>query len=208
MKLIFLGAPGSGKGTRAEKVKGAFDLAHISTGDILRENVDHGQYGEMIKESITDGKLFPDELMASLLVERLSKDDCENGFILDGFPRTIRQAEILIEKGIEIDKVVHLDVSEETVLHRLSGRFTCRGCKKLYNLNTGMIPKEEGKCDECGDEVFQRDDDKEETIRNRLSVYDKMTKPLIGFYNDKLIKHDGNQEVDLVIGELIEKLKE
>ena len=200
MKLIFLGAPGSGKGTRAEKVKGAFDLAHISTGDILRENVDHGQYGEMIKESITDGKLFPDELMASLLVERLSKDDCENGFILDGFPRTIRQAEILIEKGIEIDKVVHLDVSEETVLHRLSGRFTCRGCKKLYNLNTGMIPKEEGKCDECGDEVFQRDDDKEETIRNRLSVYDKMTKPLIGFYNDKLIKHDGNQEVDLVIG--------
>jgi adenylate kinase len=210
MKLIFLGAPGAGKGTYSFRIKDEMNVAHISTGDLLRENVDHGEYGGMIKETMSEGKLFPDELMASLLLERLSKDDCSKGFILDGFPRTVRQAEILAEKGIEVDKVVQLDVNEETVLNRLSGRHTCTDCKKLYNVNTGMLPKQEGKCDDCGAELFQREDDKEDTIKKRLAVYHESTKPLIEFYENKgkLIKHDSNREVSVVIPELIERLKE
>jgi len=210
MKLIFLGAPGAGKGTYSFRIKDEMNVAHISTGDLLRENVDHGEYGGMIKETMSEGKLFPDELMASLLLERLSKDDCSKGFILDGFPRTVRQAEILAEKGIEVDKVVQLDVNEETVLNRLSGRHTCTSCKKLYNVNTGMLPAQEGKCDDCGAELFQREDDKEDTIKKRLAVYHESTKPLIEFYEDKgkLIKHDSNREVTVVIPELIERLKE
>jgi len=210
MKLIFLGAPGAGKGTYSFKIKDEMNVAHISTGDLLREKVDHEEHGSMIKETMSEGKLFPDEIMASLLIERLSKDDCNNGFILDGFPRTVRQAEILIEKGIEVDKVVQLDVNEETVLNRLSGRHTCTGCKKLYNVNTGMLPEQEGKCDDCGAELFQREDDKEETIKKRLAVYHESTSPLIEFYESKgkLIKHDSNREVTVVIPELIERLKE
>lgn len=208
MNLIFLGAPGAGKGTYAFKLKTLKNLAHISTGEILRESFDHPEHGSMIKEIMSTGKLIPDDVIISLLSERLKKDDCQNGFILDGFPRTLKQAEALEEKNVKIDKVVLLDVNEVTVLDRLSGRFTCKGCSKLYNLNTGIEPQKKGVCDECSGELFQRDDDKEETIKNRLSVYEEKTKSLISFYEERnlIVKHDSNREVETVFGELVNAL--
>ncbi len=186
MKLILLGAPGAGKGSHAKLISKKYNIPQISMGDIIRENIKQGsELGLKFKSYADKGNLVPDELVIELLKDRLKKDDCENGYILDGFPRTLAQAEAL-ENIAEIDKVLLLDCTEETVVQRLSGRRTCKRCGKIFHM-TNMPPKVEGICDACKGELFQRDDDNEETIKNRLNVFREQTSPLIEFYKNKNI---------------------
>jgi adenylate kinase len=184
--IILLGAPGSGKGTQAKKLSASFSIPQISTGDILREAVKNGtEMGRQAKAFMDQGGLVPDEVVIGIVRDRLKAPDCEKGFILDGFPRTIPQAEALdrVVKGLgkEISSVLSLDVDEEEILERLSGRRTCAGCGAMYHVRFNP-PKEGQRCDKCGNALLQRDDDKEETIRTRLVNYKKSTEPLIDYY--------------------------
>jgi len=184
--IILLGAPGTGKGTQAEMIAGRYGIPQISTGDIFRSHISSGtELGLAVKSYIDAGRLVPDELTDSLIGDRLSRDDCAAGFILDGYPRTIPQANaldrFLSEGGRRINLVASIYVPDETVVTRLSGRRGCRGCGKTYHL-TDNPPAAEGICDRCGGALSQRDDDREETIRNRLSVYYAQTAPLIELY--------------------------
>lgn len=184
MKIILLGAPGSGKGTLAKNIVKDFSLAHISTGDMFRECVKSGsKLGNKLKSIMDSGALVPDEVTIEIVKDRLSKDDCKRGFILDGFPRTIKQAEAL-EKISQIDTVILVDLSKEEIIERLSARRTCLKCGSTFNKND--VP--DGKCLNCKSELIQRDDDKPLTISNRLEVYEKNTAPLINFYSDRLVK--------------------
>jgi adenylate kinase len=184
MKLIFLGAPGAGKGTIAKMVMGKYGIPQISSGDIFRENIkNETELGKEAKQYIDKGELVPDGVTTAMILERLAKGDCAKGFILDGFPRTIPQAESLGEIH-KIDAVIDFFATKELIIKRLTNRRTCSKCGAIYNLIT-VPPKEEGKCDKCGAELFQRDDDKEETIMNRLETYSKQTAPLIGYYKRK-----------------------
>jgi adenylate kinase len=184
MKMIFLGPPGTGKGTIAGMVEKKYGFKQISTGDILREEIKQGSdLGKKAKEIIDQGHLVPDELMIDIIKNRLQADDCKNGFILDGFPRTLPQAEAL-SKIVGIDKVIELNCDKELILMRLGGRWTCRNCGAIFHEKT-MPPKVEGVCDGCGGELYQRDDQKPEAITERLVVYDKQTKPLIDYYKEK-----------------------
>ena len=186
MKLILLGAPGAGKGSHAKLISKKYNIPQISMGDIIRENIKQGsELGLKFKEYTDKGNLVPDELVIELLKDRLKKDDCEKGYILDGFPRTLAQAEAL-ESIAKIDKVLLLDCTEETVVQRLGGRRTCKKCGKIFHV-TNMPPKVEDVCDICKGELFQRDDDNEETIKNRLKVFNEQTHPLIKFYKIKNI---------------------
>lgn len=185
MKLILLGAPGAGKGTHAEVICEKLNIPSISTGNILREAVkNHTELGEKAKSYMEAGNLVPDELVIEILQERIRQDDCKNGFILDGFPRTVAQAKALDEMNVIIDHVIDLEVEDETVLKRLSGRRVCEDCGASYHVSF-RPPKEEGVCDVCGGKVVQRQDDKPETIKDRLHIYHYLTEPLKDYYQDK-----------------------
>lgn len=185
MNLIFLGPPGVGKGTIAKMLVEKEHIPQISTGDLLREAVkESNKLGLKAKSYMDAGKLVPDELVIKLLKERISKDDCRKGFILDGFPRTIAQAESLDDSNIKIDKVLNFKANKETIIQRLSGRRTCKKCNAIYHIEN-IPPEKEGICDKCGGELFQRDDDKPEAIKKRLEVYKQQTEPLIDFYAEK-----------------------
>lgn len=211
MHLILLGAPGAGKGTQAKMVAEKFGIPHIATGDILREAVKEGtQLGKEAVKYMEKGKLVPDEIVIGIIEERLREDDCKKGFVLDGFPRTIAQAEaldsVLDKIGIDLDLVIDLKVDKEELVRRISQRRICRSCEKPYHL-TFNPPKVSGVCDECGGELYQRSDDTEETVRKRISVYEEQTFPLIDYYKKKgiLKEVDGNRPIE-EISESINKL--
>ena len=189
MKIIMLGAPGAGKGTQAKMIAEKYGLPHISTGDIFRANIKNGtELGKEAKEYMDKGLLVPDELTVRLLLDRVAQDDCKNGYVLDGFPRTIPQAEVLDEKlselGEKVDYAINVDVPDENIVNRMSGRRACLNCGATYHI-VSIPPKKEGICDVCGSELVLRDDDRPETVQNRLKVYHDQTQPLIDFYEKK-----------------------
>ena len=189
MKLILLGAPGAGKGTHAKYLSDTFGIPHISTGDIFRANIkQETPLGQKAKVYMDQGLLVPDELTVELVLDRLTQPDCEKGFILDGFPRNLLQAEALsralAEKGQDIDAALHLTIEEETILKRMSGRRVCQHCGASYNIH-GMPPRIEGICDRCGERLIQRPDDEPETVLKRLAVYHEQTEPIIAYYRER-----------------------
>ena len=193
MKIILLGAPGSGKGTLAKQISKDFDIPQISTGDLFRECIkDESDFAQKVKEIMASGNLVPDEITVQLVKNRIEKEDCIKGFILDGFPRNINQAKEL-DKITHIDGIILLDVSNETVIERLSTRRTCPNCKEIYNTRT--YDKSECK---CGAKIIQRDDDKPQSIKHRLEVYENLTSPLINFYSDRLFKISADGSPDEV----------
>lgn len=197
MNLIFLGAPGAGKGTHAEILAKEVGIPQISTGNIIRDALKSGtEMGLKAKSYIEAGNLVPDEVVIGIIRERLTKDDCAKGFILDGFPRTIPQAEAL-DKMVKIDRVINLDVPESLILRRLSGRRVCSNCGASYNVDTRPSQKE-GICDVCGGTLIQRKDDKPETVQERLRVYHEQTEPLVGYYEKqgKLRTVHGTDDAD------------
>jgi len=205
MKIIFLGAPGSGKGTHATRVKTELGVPHISTGDIFRENIKGGTpLGVLAKSYIDKGALVPDDVVISIVEDRLAREDCKNGFILDGFPRTIYQAEAL-KKIADIDVVINLVVDDEAIVKRVAGRRMCR-CGETYNV---AFLNGKTTCAKCGGELYQREDDKEETVKSRLEVYHKETAPLIDYYRKEgLLKDvDGSQGIDAVYADILKVLK-
>jgi len=209
MNLIFLGPPGAGKGTYASRLSVKLDIPHISTGDIFRAEIKKGtDLGKLAASLINKGKLVPDDTTIDIVKNRLKQPDCEKGYILDGFPRTIAQAEGLDSVGIKIDYVLNFIVPEQVLIYRLSGRRTCKKCNKIYNINT-LKPEQEGICDECNGELIQREDEKPDVVKDRLVIYANKTAPLIEFYENKnLLKNiDGNRELDVVIDELMDLIQ-
>ena len=208
MRIILVGPPGAGKGTQAEKIVAKYNVAHISTGDILRANVKAGtELGKKAKSFMDAGALVPDDVIVGMMRGRLAEDDCKNGFILDGFPRTVPQAEaldgLLAEMGIKLDGVILLDVDDETVVERLCGRRMCKKCGRIFHVS--FKPSSKGDlCDECGGELYQRDDDKEEVIRQRLAVYHSQTAPLVDYYGKAglLLRVPGAEAGDKVLGHI------
>ncbi len=197
MNLILLGAPGAGKGTQAEKIVERYEIPAISTGNIIREAIKNKtELGKEAKAYSDAGKLVPDDVVIGIIRERLQEEDCKKGFILDGFPRTIPQAKALEEMGVGIDRVVDIEVDDETVIERISGRRVCARCANSYHV-VYKRPIKEGVCDTCGGELVQRNDDKEETVRERLTEYHELTEPLKGFYEEKglLVPVKGQEEV-------------
>lgn len=197
MKLILLGAPGAGKGTQAEVICDKLGIPAISTGNIIREALANGtEMGLKAKSFIDAGQLVPDEVVIGIIKDRLAKDDCANGFILDGFPRTIPQAEALDAMGVEIDRVIDIEVADERIVARMSGRRVCKACGASYHLEY-KAPKTEGVCDACGAELIQRKDDHPDTVLDRLDVYHKQTESLKDYYSKKGILHivEGQEEV-------------
>ena len=197
MKLILLGAPGAGKGTQAEKVCEKLNIPAISTGNILRAAVKDGtEMGLKAKSYMDAGQLVPDEVVIGIIKDRLNDDDCKNGFILDGFPRTIPQAQALLDSGVDIDKVIDIEVPDEAITKRMSGRRVCSKCANSYHIEYKK-PKVEGICDACGGELIQRKDDAPQTVLDRLVEYHKMTEPLKGFYENlgKLKVVEGQENV-------------
>ena len=197
MKLILLGAPGAGKGTQAEIISDHLQIPTISTGNIIREALKSGtEMGLKAKEYMDAGKLVPDDVVIGIIQERLAEADCQNGFILDGFPRTIPQAEALDRMGIVIDRVIDIEVADETIARRVSGRRVCPGCGSTYHLDYKK-PAKEGVCDRCGDTLVQRKDDMPETVQDRLKVYHEQTEPLKDYYQacGKLVIVEGQEEV-------------
>ena len=194
MKLILLGAPGAGKGTQAEILKKKLDIPTISTGNILRAAVKNGTpTGLKAKAFMDAGKLVPDEVIIGIITERLAEDDCKNGYILDGVPRTIAQAEAMEKAGINFDAVVSIEVADEVIMERMSGRRVCESCGASYHL-VAVPPKVAGVCDSCGGKLVQRKDDAPETVKDRLAVYHKETEPLKDFYAQRgLLKSVENQ---------------
>ncbi|UJL46565.1 adenylate kinase [Virgibacillus sp. NKC19-16] len=212
MNLILMGLPGAGKGTQAEKINDKYNIPHISTGDMFRLSIKEGtDLGKQAKEYMDQGELVPDEVTIGIVRERLNKEDCRNGFLLDGFPRTIAQAEsleeILTEMNEAIDYCIHVEVPEEKLVERLTGRRICPTCGTTYHVMYHP-PQEEGKCDKDGSQLIQRDDDKPETVKNRLAVNLEQTKPLLDFYEDKgyLVTVDGDQEIDHVFQDIQSKI--
>lgn len=204
MKIIMLGAPGAGKGTQAKKIAEKYHIPHVSTGDIFRSNIKEGtQLGRKAKEYMDQGALVPDELTIGMLMDRIQQEDCENGYVLDGFPRTIPQAESL-QKAItemeqQIDFAINVDVPDENIINRMSGRRACISCGATYHIvyNPSKVT---GVCDVCGSELVLRDDDKPETVKKRLAVYHDQTRPLIDYYKEAgvLVNVDGTQDLNKV----------
>jgi len=205
MKLILLGAPGAGKGTQATRISEKYSIPHISTGDILRRNIKEGtELGKLAKRYIDKGMLVPDEVVIGLMKERLSEEDCKKGFLLDGFPRTVKQAEAL-ETVTDIDVVLDISVPYGIIVDRIAGRRMCV-CGESYHVSMGIGDT----CLKCGAKLYQRDDDKPETVKARIDVYDKQTSPLIDFYNAKgiLKSVDGNNEPSAVFNEVVKVLND
>ncbi|GFI04907.1 MAG: adenylate kinase [Lachnospiraceae bacterium] len=201
MKIIMLGAPGAGKGTQAKMIADKYHVPHISTGDIFRANIKNGtELGMEAKKYMDQGLLVPDELTVKILLDRVAKDDCQNGYVLDGFPRTIPQAEVLdkalSEINDKIDFAINVDVPDENIIRRMGGRRACLSCGATYHVEH-VPPQKEGICDACGKELVLRDDDKPETVGNRLDVYHKQTQPLIDFYSAKGILKTVDGTVDM-----------
>jgi len=208
MKIIMLGAPGAGKGTQAKKIAEKYQIPHVSTGDIFRSNIKEGtQLGRKAKEYMDQGALVPDELTIGMLMDRIQQEDCKNGYVLDGFPRTIPQAESLqkaiTEMGQKIDFAINVDVPDENIISRMSGRRACISCGATYHIvyNPSKVA---GICDVCGSELVLRDDDKPETVKKRLAVYHDQTRPLIDYYKEAgvLVNVDGTQELNKVFSDI------
>jgi adenylate kinase len=209
MKIIMLGAPGAGKGTQAKMIAEKYSIPHVSTGDIFRANIKNGtELGKKAKEYMDAGKLVPDELTVKILLDRVAQDDCKDGYVLDGFPRTIPQAEVLEDAlnklGDKIDYAINVDVPDENIVRRMSGRRACLKCGATYHIEH-IPPKQEGICDTCGSELVLRDDDKPETVLNRLKVYHDQTQPLIDFYTERnvLKSVDGTRDMKEVFDAII-----
>ena len=201
MKIIMLGAPGAGKGTQAKMIAAKYGIPHISTGDIFRANIKNGtELGAKAKEYMDKGLLVPDELVVDLVIDRFKADDCKNGYVLDGFPRTIPQAEALDNDltaiGESVDYAINVEVPDENIVNRMSGRRACVGCGATYHIVYNPT-KVEGKCDTCGADLILRDDDKPETVLNRLKVYHEQTQPLINYYEGKGILKEVDGTVDM-----------
>ena len=214
MKIIMLGAPGAGKGTQAKKIAEKYQIPHISTGDIFRANIKGGtELGMKAKTFMDQGMLVPDEITIGMLMDRIGQEDCANGYVLDGFPRTIPQAEsltkALAERGEKVDYAINVDVPDENIINRMSGRRACLGCGATYHI-TFNPPVKEGICDTCGQELVLRDDDKPETVKKRLDVYHQHTQPLIHYYKNAevLAEVDGTQPMDAVFQGIVEILGE
>ncbi len=214
MNLILMGLPGAGKGTQAEKIVEKYEIPHISTGDMFRSAMKEGtELGLQAKSYMDKGELVPDEVTIGIVRERLGKDDCKKGFLLDGFPRTIAQADaleqLLTDLNTKIDYVLHIDVPKEKLLDRLTGRRICPTCGATYHVEFNP-PKVEGKCDVDGSDLIQRDDDKPETVANRLEVNMKQAQPLLDFYAEKgyLVTIDGDRDIQDVFQDIDAKLKE
>ena len=214
MKIIMLGAPGAGKGTQAKKIAEKYSIPHISTGDIFRANIKNGtELGKKAKTYMDQGLLVPDELVVDLVVDRVNQEDCANGYVLDGFPRTIPQAEALDQAlaalGQAMDYAINVEVPDENIVNRMSGRRACLACGATYHIQFNA-PKAEGVCDVCGKELVQRADDKPETVLNRLEVYHTQTQPLIDYYTAKgvLKTVDGTVDVPEVFKAIIDVLGE
>ncbi len=213
MKIIMLGAPGAGKGTQAQMIAEKFNIPHISTGDIFRANIKNGtELGKKAKEFMDKGQLVPDELTVELLLDRVAKEDCKDGYVLDGFPRTIPQADVLTNEldklGDYVDYAINVDVPDENIVRRMSGRRACLKCGATYHIEH-IPPKQEGICDKCGSELVQRDDDKPETVNNRLSVYHEQTQPLIDYYTKAGILKtvDGTKDMNDVFNAIVDILE-
>ena len=209
MKIIMLGAPGAGKGTQAKQIAAKYQIPHISTGDIFRANIKNGtELGKKAKEYMDQGLLVPDELTCDLVMDRMQQEDCANGFVLDGFPRTIPQAESLdaaLEKiNQTMDYAIDVDVPDSHIVSRMSGRRACLNCGATYHV-VAIPPKREGICDACGKELVLRDDDKPETVQKRLDVYHEQTQPLIDYYNKQGILQtvDGTQPMEDVFANIV-----
>ncbi len=214
MRIVLLGAPGAGKGTQAKKLIEKYGIPQISTGDILRKAVADGTpLGKEAKSYMDKGELVPDSVVIGLVKERLAQDDCKKGFILDGFPRNTAQAEtldgVLAGMGMPLQVALSVDVDLDILMKRLTGRRTCRGCGQMFNIYFGP-PKKEGVCDKCGGELYQRDDDREETIRKRLEVYEAQTAPLIDYYRGKgiLKRVNGEGDIEEIFGQVCRILDE
>ena len=212
MKIVMLGAPGAGKGTQAKMIAAKYQIPHISTGDIFRANIKNGtELGKKAKSYMDQGLLVPDELTVDLVIDRLAQDDCKNGYILDGFPRTIPQAEALdaalAKLGEKMDYAIDVDVPDENIVSRMSGRRACTGCGATYHIVYN--PSKKGECCEvCGEKLILRDDDKPETVQKRLNVYHEQTQPLIDYYTKQsiLCTVDGTQDMNDVFAEIVKIL--
>jgi len=207
--LILLGPPGAGKGTQADLVSKQAGVAHVATGDLFRENIrNETELGQQAKVFVESGRLVPDELTVRMLLDRLDRPDTQKGVLLDGFPRTVDQAKALDaalnQRAQAVDKVLYINVGEEEVVRRLAGRWTCRQCGAVYH-QVFSPPKQQGVCDKCGGELYQRDDDKPETVRNRLSVFTQQTAPLVDYYRGqgKLLEVNGEQGTEAVGKDLL-----
>ncbi|MEM1509891.1 MAG: adenylate kinase [Thermofilaceae archaeon] len=208
MHLVFIGPPGIGKGTYAAAISQRYGIPHVSTGDILRDEVKKGtELGKRVKEYLDRGALVPDELIIEIVRKRLNQEDCKHGFILDGFPRTIKQAEEL-DKITKIDLVFNFIAPEEVIIDRISGRRICRVCGAIYHVKY-IPPKVPGICDKCGGELYQRDDDKPEVVRKRLEVFKAQFEPIINYYRGKrlLVEIDASEQADIVVPKVISVLE-
>ena len=212
MKIIMLGAPGAGKGTQAKKIADKYQIPHISTGDIFRANIKEGtELGKKAKSYMDQGQLVPDELTLELIMDRFQNPDCKNGYVLDGFPRTIPQAEALTEalakKGETIDYAINVEVPDENIINRMGGRRACLACGSTYHI-VYAPNRVEGICDRCGGKLVLRDDDKPQTVKNRLNVYHNQTQPLIEYYTrqGKLAEVDGTQSMEDVFNAIVKIL--
>lgn len=214
MKIIMLGAPGAGKGTQADKICAKYNIPHISTGDIFRANIKNNtELGQKAKSYMDKGELVPDELVVDLVVDRIKADDCTNGYVLDGFPRTIPQAEALDAAlaaiNDKVDYAINVEVPDENIINRMSGRRACVACGATYHI-VHIPTRVEGVCDKCGAALILRDDDKPETVKNRLNVYHEQTQPLIDYYTAKNVLHevDGTKAMEDVFSSIVSILGE
>lgn len=213
MKIVMLGAPGAGKGTQAIKIADKYGIPHISTGDIFRANIKGGtELGMKAKAYMDKGQLVPDEVTIGMLLDRIAEDDCKDGYVLDGFPRTIPQAEsltkALADKGDKIDFALDINVPDEAILTRMSGRRACPKCGATYHI-VYAAPQKENICDKCGSELIIRSDDKPETVQDRLNVYHKQTEPLISYYKSEGVfcEVDGTKELQEVFNDVVKVLE-
>jgi adenylate kinase len=212
MRILLMGPPGAGKGTQAEKLTEILNIPHISTGDMFRKAIkDQTDLGKQAKSFMDKGELVPDEVTVGIVKDRIKEEDCKNGFLLDGFPRTVVQAnalgKMLEDLGIKLDSVINVEVPYKDLIGRLTGRRICRSCGATYHMIFNP-PKGEGVCDKCGGELYKRDDDTEETAKNRLLVYEKQTAPLLEYYNNTglLVNINGNQLMEEVLAEILKVL--
>src|SRR5690554_36816 len=213
MRLILLGPPGAGKGTQASAIVDRYNIPHISTGDIFRANIKAGtDLGKEAKEYMDKGLLVPDEIVVSIVRDRLKEDDCKEGFLLDGFPRTVNQAvdfdARLMDMEIQLDKVINIDTSPDVLIERATGRRICKKCGRTYHVKFNK-PEVEGICDDDKEPLFQRDDDKEETVKKRIEVYMEQTQPLIDYYTKKrlLFNVNGNKSIDEIFEDIVNELE-